>query len=482
MTRRNPRSSTRSTPTGSTWAALCCAVWATFTVVVVMGTPSVAEAAVELELTEIRSAELPIEASGAIFASTDDGRTVVANTTGGSDDPACTVFVVDGESATSYEYRNGPTACVGVLPHPDGGFFLRTVDPTADPMADPPIPAGATVRIDGDGNEVWSLDDRALVDAAPESESGTGEFLGQYGGPVPLMAYSATFDKLLAFTDGVLNIGGGSRLTQAHVVDADDGELRESGQTFGEDAGGTLAALTTRETDGYFVLAIFRSGTAGANFYTYNGRSSIDFFRPVGEEWDERDVRGIRYDQQGNFYILWLGSQGESPTANLTAAGPDESKLWSESYDANVQLGGSQVSIGEPLGFWVGSRYVVNLHTAENSLVLRVVDVLDGSDLGAAQLEPPGGFTPLTILNGEQQRLKLVTLDQENSRLVEFEIGLSEGDGGGDPGGADAGDGGGGGGGGCGCHSSPGGAIPFGALSLLALGLLTTRLRTQRQP
>ncbi|MGM0556699.1 MAG: MYXO-CTERM sorting domain-containing protein [Myxococcota bacterium] len=441
--------------------------------------PSLASAQVELEFTELRSAELPVPANGAQLTSTDDGRTVVANTTGAPEDPACTVVVIEADGATSFEYQNGPTACVGLLPHPDGGFFLRTIDPTADPDADPPIPAGATVRIDADGNEVWALDDQTLVDALPESENGPGEFLGQYGGPVPLMAYSSEFDKLLGFTNGILSIGGGSRLAQAHVVNADDGELRESGQTFGEDAGGRLAALTTRESDGYFVLAIFRAGTNGANFYSYNGRSNIDFFRPVGEQWDERNVEGITYDPQSNFYIMWLEGEGEDATTHLTAAGSDESLLWSESYAPDVVVDGSEINIGEPLGFWVGSRYAVLLHRKGSTLLLRVVDILDGADLGVSVLEPPSGYAPLTILNGEQQRLKLVSYDEQNNRVVEYEIGVSESDGGGeDAGGADAGssdsDG---GDGGCGCASADADSSPLGSVLFALVGLFGLRLR-----
>jgi MYXO-CTERM domain-containing protein len=461
-----------------TLAALICAC-----VCAAVMLPSDAQAQVELELTEIRSAALPVNPNGAIYTSTDDGRTVIANTTGEADDPSCTAVVIDADSATSYAYQNGPTACVGLLPHPQGGFFLRTVDPTADPMAAPPIPAGATVRVDSEGNEVWSLSDEDLVDALPESEGGTGEFLGQYNGPVSLMAYSAEFDKLLAFTNGLLNIGGGSRLVQAHVVDADDGQLRESGQTFGEDSGGTLAALTTRESDGYFVLAIFRAGTSGANFYSYNGRRSIDFFRPVEQQWDERDVRGITYDQQSNFYILWVEGEGETVTTNLTAAGPNESLLWSESYESQAMVDGTSANLGAPLAFWVGSRYAVVLYTTPDALLLRVVDILDGTELGVTTLEPPSGFVPLTILTGEQQRLKLITYDEENARIVEYELGVSETEGNGD--GADAGgsdggsSGGGGGSSGCGCTTGNGGGAPIGGVLLATLGLVGLRLRRE---
>jgi MYXO-CTERM domain-containing protein len=297
------------------------------------------------------------------------------------------------------------------------------------------------------------------------------------------MAYSAEFDKLLAFTNGLLNIGGGSRLVQAHVVDADDGQLRESGQTFGEDSGGTLAALTTRESDGYFVLAIFRAGTSGANFYSYNGRRSIDFFRPVEQQWDERDVRGITYDQQSNFYILWVEGEGETVTTNLTAAGPNESLLWSESYESQAMVDGTSANLGAPLAFWVGSRYAVVLYTTPDALLLRVVDILDGTELGVTTLEPPSGFVPLTILTGEQQRLKLITYDEENARIVEYELGVSETEGNGD--GADAGgsdggsSGGGGGSSGCGCTTGNGGGAPIGGVLLATLGLVGLRLRRE---
>lgn len=431
-------------------------------------------AQVALELTELRSAELPVEVAGARFASTADGRTIVANTTGSPENAACTVVVVDDGAATSYRYENGPRGCVGILPHPAGGFFLRTRDPTADPQASPRPVTGETARIGADGEVLWSIPDRELVDALPEAERGTGEFLGQYGGPVGSMAYSETFDKLLAFTTGELSIGAGAKIVQAHVVDGADGQLRESGQTFGEDTGGSLAALTTRASDGYFVLAIYRSGTDGVNLYTYNGRRTIDFLRPGGQSWDQRDVRRVAYDAQGNLYLLWVDGEPATSSAHLSAAGPEGQLLWSQEYPSVLADG---ADLGQPRGFWVGARYGVILYVTDTALQLRVVDILDGSEIGVAALQPPSGYQPITVLTGVEQRLKLLAFDPATRRLIEYEIGVSQGleddeepQSPGASGASQSDDG-------CGCSSTRGAGSPAGGILLVVVGLYAVRSR-----
>ena len=446
-----------------------------------------AEGAIDVELTELRSAEGPFDLNRARFTSTPDGRIVVWATAGEQANPVCSVAVID-DGATRYDYSLGdPTSCTDVLPHPDGGFFLRVMQADAREGD----PAGATVRVDASGSELWSLSDQALVDANPEVDGGTGEFIGEYVGPARQMAYSGRFDKLIAFTTGVLDVGGGAPITQAHVVDTDDGELRVSGQTFGDDRGGQLAALTTRSTDGYFVLAFYRSAASGVNFYSYNARSSIDFFEPLGEQWGERSVQAIRYDSNDRFYILWLDSGTDPATTNVTVSDSEENKLWAARLDPSATIGGEPMELGAARGFWVGSSYVVVLYATDAGLLLRFVDVQTGEILGIASLNELTDQDPLAIVNGEEGRLSLIVHDTDNSlefgRIVEYRLDATEvsdpgGDAGSDAGVDDAGDGDGGGGGAGGCQcgvgASPMPTTPAAAVAMIGvLGMMWWRRR-----
>jgi hypothetical protein len=442
--------------------------------------PAVASAAVNLDATEVRSFEIPEGFNlGQAQIQAQDGKTVISATTGQDADTACTVLVAEDAGATSYayQYAGGPTACAGVLPHPDGGFFVRGGEADAQ-QGDV---YGFTARIDAEGNEVWALADQDLVDAADEADGGTGSFLGEYVSPHAQMAYSAEFDKLLAFTNGQLNIGGAQPLTQAHVVDADDGRLRVSGQTFGlSGSAGVIAEAVSRTSDGYFLLYIYDAGSQGAHFFSYNGRNSIDAFKPLGEDWSTRYVRQMVYGQQGNAFLLWTPTNDPAAPTNVTVVDDEAGEVWSASFEATVDTASESIDLGLPLGMWVGANHALILYNAANELVLRVADAATGEELGVA---PLGGLTehsPAAIVEGADGSLKLLAINSSGTTVHEFRLDISQGagggeDAGGDAGLGDAGSGSGGGGGDEGCAtSSPTAPAPVsGAVLAILLAVFT---------
>lgn len=404
--------------------------------------PSAAWAGVNLDATEVRSFEIPegFNLSQAQIQATRDGTTILSATTGQEADTACTVLVADDVGATSYAYQydGRPTGCVGVLPHPQTGFFVRGGEADAQ-QGDV---YGFTAYIDAQGNEVWALPDQALVDADEEVDGGTGAFLGEYVGPHPQMAYSAEFDKLLAFTNGQFNIGGAQPLTQAHVVDADDGRLRVSGQTFGlSGSAGVIAEAVSRASDGYFLLYIYDAGSQGAHFFSYNGRNSIDAFKPLSQDWSQRYVRQMIYGPQGNAFLLWTPTNEPAAPTNLTVVDDEANEVWSASFEATVDAGAGEepVELGLPLGMWVGANHALILYNGASELVLRVVDAATGEELGVA---PIGGLTehsPAAILDGADGSLKLLAIDSSGTTVYEFRFDISQGASGGEDAGGDAG-------------------------------------------
>lgn len=437
----------------------------------ILSVPTAAHAALSVDATEVRSYDLPegVEPAQAQIQATRDGTTVIAATTGDGAQMACTVELIDDQGATSYAYRyqDGPTACVGVLVHPDGGFFLRGAK--ADAQQGDVF--GFTARVGADGTEMWAVADQDLVDAAAEADGGTGEFIGQYTEPHAEMAYSAEFDRLLAFTNANLNVGGGQRLTQAHVLSGDTGRIKVSGQTFGHQGGfGFIAETVSRTSDGYFLLYIYSAGSRGAYFFAYNGRNSVDSFKPLGEDWSTRYVRQMVYAPDDNVYLLWTPSDQPDAPTNITVVDDQASEVWSSSFEAT---GAQGAALGQPLAMWVGANEALVLYSSNQKLVLRVVDTFSGDELGVAPLAGVTDYSPVAILNGTDGGLKLLAAEQGSPTLHEFRLEFSQSADGGDAGMSDAGSGGsssGGDGGGC---TSGGPAVPA-PMSAVALvfGLL----------
>ncbi|MFU8802240.1 MAG: hypothetical protein ACNA8W_00385, partial [Bradymonadaceae bacterium] len=373
---------------------------------------------------------------------------------------------------------------------PEGGFFLRgmvTSDPDAQVI-------GFTAHIDAEGEEVWAIHDQRLVDAEEVADGGPGDFLGRYAFPHQVMAYSERFGRLMGFTIGTLTVGTSEpEITQAHVVNADTGRLQINGLTFGQSGVGVIAGATERVSDGYFVLYIYSAGSQGAYFYSYNGAHNISFFRPRDEDWTQRFVRPpLTYGPDNNLHFLWLPTDAPDTQTHVTVVDDLGAEVWSSSWPPQERVDGRDLELGQAGGLWVGGEHSVLLYqSSEGELYLRVIDVVTGRSLGLAPLEGLVAHNPIEILSGEEGKLKLLTLNDGQDRIHEYELSFTETEGpgpgeegpdagplgpdaGAEPG-VDAGDGGQGSrsgrDSGCGCMSAgqPGGNLGF---SLLVLGAL----------
>ncbi len=393
--------------------AACC-----FGVAALAALPASAD--VDIETTLVRDYVLPgtFELNGAQLQRGAGDVTIISNTMGTSPaEAACGVLIATDTDARLVEYRfaANATQCVGVMPHPDGGVFVRGSDPTA---VEGDV-KGFTAFIDATDAEVWAVTDETLVAANPEP-TGTGEFQGAYVGPHPAMAYSAELDKLLAFTGGELVIGQDRKpISQAHVVNVDSGQLRVSGQTFGLSGVGLVGGATTRTSDGHYLIYYFSSGDQGAFFYAYDGRTNIEFFKPRGEDWDDRYVQRMLYAND-LLHLLWTPSNGESVQTRVTATTDSGAELWSSTFEPEYTFAnGLPVNLGVPGGMWIGKTNTVVLHQAlDGSLLLRVLDI-NGESPGVARLDDVGDFPPRAIVNGANGSLKLITYDDATRHVYE---------------------------------------------------------------
>lgn len=387
------------------------------------GLPARAGADVQIETTPARDYVLPgaFDLNNAQVQRGAADATIISATIGTTpEEAACGVVIASDTEARLLEYRfaGAPTQCIGVLPHPAGGVFVRGSNPTA---VDGEV-TGFTSFVDGADQEAWAVTDETLVAANPEP-TGTGEFQGTYVTAHGAMAYSPQLDKLLGFTIGKLVIGQDEKfLSQAHVVNADSGQLRVSGQTFGLSGVGVVGGTAVR-ADGEYLIYYYSSGDRGAFFYTYDGRTNVDFFNPRGEEWDDRFVLRMIYAND-LLHLLWTPSDGESVETRVTATTDTGAELWSATLPPEYTFAnGEQVVLGMPVTMWVTAEHTAVLHqTVDGQLLLRVLD-RNGESLGVARLAEVGDFPPFAIVNGPNDGLKLLTYDDANRHV--YELGMT---------------------------------------------------------
>ncbi|MFB6262934.1 MAG: hypothetical protein ABEL76_04810 [Bradymonadaceae bacterium] len=435
-----------------------------------------ARTGVSADAEKLRSYSLPegVSLRGAHIDSTRQGTTLIANTKGRGKKATCAVVLARGDSTSTTEYQHDSkgTGCKAVLPHPDGGFFIRGKRASADKDEI----AGFTARVGADGSEKWFVGDRSIAES--------DDFKGKYVEPHGVMAYSRPRGKLLVTTLGKISIGELDEKAVTNVSVVSDGRLSVQAQTIGRSGAGfgRMGGAEILESSGDFLVYVYVQGRRGAEFFAYDGRQSVDLFEPMGESWSDRYVEKVVYGPEGRIHLLWTAGDGKQEPTRLSVVDQKGEKVWSESYEATIRQGGEEQKLGRPAGLWVGSKYSVVLYKSDSAL-LRVVDVQAGTALGVVKLGELTDHVPFAILNGKEGRLKLLAFNRSAKKIVEYRLGFEETGGDGpDAGigdaGPDAGGESGGGGGGCRAAGSESPVLP-GMVALFGLvGILRRRTRT----
>ncbi len=390
-----------------------------FTLLLISGN---ANADLKISAQSLREYQLPgtfnlAEAAITVGANND---TIITSTLGASpESSACGIVQANenGAKIIEYKFNAAPTRCLGVIPHPKGGVFLRGDNPiSADGVV-----SGFTAFLDGDGREVWAIPDQRLVDATAKP-NGTGIFLGEYEQPLPIMAYSEKLDKLIAFTVGRLNLGMDQKfISQAHVINVESGQFRISGQTFGQSGVGIVGGVAVRNSDGHFILYYYSSGVRGAFFYAYDGRRSIDFFKPRGEEWDTRFIKKMVY-QNDLLNLLWTDSEEPESQTRLSVVTDTSAELWTALFDSQYTFStGIEVNLGAPLSMWIGKQEYIILHQSGDAFFLRHVDK-NGASFGVGTLDELIPVPPVAVAITNEGDFKLFGYNQDTRFLSEFSL------------------------------------------------------------
>lgn len=458
-------------------AAFCMVLW----LGVCVATPAGAQEDLEAESNRLRTYDVPAQfrIPERIVESTDTGETLIANTTGEGADATCLVIIASGDSARAYPYRHGAegTRCVDAVVHPDGGFVVRGQRAGAESGA----VSGFVARIDAQGREQWLVHDTRTA----ESDA----FEASYKAPTGPLAYSRESGQLLTFTLGEISPGNGESREITHASVLSEGEMTVPAKRLGAGFGriGNVAAF---EASGEFLVHLFRPGSPGAEFVTYDGRQTIDAYRPLEESWDQRVVRRMSVGPGGRVYLLWTEETAAEGPTHVSVAGRAGDEVWSATYEsaiarpdaapgADTGSTSGELELGPPKGMWVGADYIVVLYEAGDSY-LRVLETSSGEELGTVTVSSLTDLTLLNVLRGGEGELKLLAVDQQQGRFHElgltFEADSSgSGDAGFVDGGADAGAGGNnGGGGGC---SSTGDPLPVSPLFFVFAAAVCSVLR-----
>lgn len=387
------------------------------------------DAARALQAEQSRSYRIPrdLKLGFADIFTDQDQRTLIAVTTGdstgGEDAPearaACTIVVVDdqGARALSYYYRGGSTGCVGVLPHPEGGFLLRgTRQPVGEEPAEGGGELGFSARLDEEGAEVWALDDQALLDAQSVADGGTGAFRGDYLEAQPELAYDPQNDRLLAFSQAGLRGAANRRLSLGHIIDAGRGELRHSGLAFDiSGAPGLVRSALYLADSGDFLVQTGSAAGPDANFFSYNGRRSIQRFRQAGDDWAERTIRQMTQTEDGR--LLIMSSHSERPETDLVALDSTGELLWEGSAEQRTSEDVREI----PQAFWVSGPYILlYFPTSEGGPRADILALESGESLGQtrfSELSPQG---PVSLFSRGGGAFTMLTLELGSHIVHEY--------------------------------------------------------------
>lgn len=381
--------------------------------------PLAANADVEIEAVPLREYQLPfnfaIQTASVVMGP--DQTTYLYNTLGDAADSRCGVIIATDEDATLFEYTfdDSPTACTSILPHPDGGFFARVVDPNAQ---DGDV-TGATALIDGDGREVWKVPDRQLVDARDQPQ-GPGEFLGNYVTTIQPLLYSQSVDRLLGFTIGKITLGFDEKfIGQSHLINVETGFLGRNGLTFGQAGVGFPADGLIKE-DGQFLIRYFLNGQQGADFFNYDGRNDISLFEPGDDDWSQRWVWRMRGGDR-TVHLLWTETDEPTEPTMLTVTNENGDVFYEVEYENFYRFrDGETVQFGLPTNMWVTGEYSVIAYVLEDSIYLRLVDE-NGESPGMARLNGVTDDPALGLVEGPEG-LRLLTFNFVDNEILEYRV------------------------------------------------------------
>ncbi len=347
--------------------------------------------------------------------------TVLSATVGTETLAACVIIVVDDASATAFTYRHEerPTQCVGVIPGPEGGVFVRGLDPTAA-MG---VASGFTALIARDGSLRWSLSDQALVEARSTQQGGTGQLVGAYERPLQAMAYSPRTERLIAFTRSTLTLGAQQRaVTQAHIVSTPLGRLSVSGQTFGDGGLALIQGAMTRQSDGQFLLTLTPPERAGSLFVSYDGRALVSAQQPLNTSWTQRVVIQVAPAPSQRALVLWTPSaQADAPT-QLALMREDGTPLWEGEWPVVAQTATGPLTLGRPLSVHADAEHALVSYLAGGELWARVISMAQGDERGVVRLSQASPHGPVGLLSAPDGALVLLSYEVGARRMRELAL------------------------------------------------------------
>lgn len=343
-------------------------------------------------------------------------------------DARCVITVVDDRQARVFTYRHQfeYSRCVDATADGAGGLFVRgaVVEDFEDDGQ------GFTVRIDADGQVLWSVDDDRLVQAEA-SPDGPGEFYGDYGRPLPGLTYDEGSNRLVGRVLGQQELPDQTpNYEQLFVLDASSGELRSSGRRFGPDLRDPIADVVAR--DGEFLVHTTHGEEETPYFYSFDGQRQVRRLQPGEQSWEDQKVVGpLAYWPSAGTLILseepsMVGSA--SPTqARVTAVEGLDDVAWQQDLEGTVDIDGESTDIGRPERVWAGQQWVVvRFRDDDNERYLQVLDAATGELLSTVSWYDLMTIDPIDLVRGESGDLQLLAVDRTVNELALFALTLGQ--------------------------------------------------------
>ena len=377
----------------------------------------------------VRSYDLPSSlAPGAMIVRQGAGATTLLFTTTGSGrNLGCAVIVATPEVATRFDYRynDTPTRCDNVIPHPEGGFFLRATNPSAVAGENP----GLTAYIDRDGVEQWVVLDSALIDARSEADGGTGAFVGVYDGPNTTMVYNPQTERFMGFTNAALIVGAEAKpLSQAFLVDMKTGEVVRSGRTFGASPSGQAQRAIVQPGSRDFLIQMTRTADQGASFFRYDGRIRISRVDPLQEDWSQRVIEDLTPGLVPRTHILWTPGPTSETDTHVSVVNAQAAAIWDRVFPELMPSLDGMIELDRPSALAAGANAVVVTHSVNNRPVYRVVDAQTGDSLGILRGQDITPHEPLGMLGRVDGAVRLLVANAQAGRLEELSLSFEDAD------------------------------------------------------